>query len=183
MSDKVARGLWKVVRHEHGSKPSKIRYYDTHDLNDEMPGRCQSPQTLYLVYQKRFVSCKIARPPTCTRIFSTAQYVLLTAWSVGLLEPRRPSHSPTCTAKQLFPSHCTRGCKCLGPLLIHRRHMSLPPKHLCSGFIMDPSVDLKMPGHIALRVADKRKDLLRQALLPAGCTLTVPTFGACLCLT
>lgn len=42
---------------------------------------------------------------------------------------------------------------------------------------MGSSVDLKMPDHIALRIADERKDPLRQALLQAGFTLTVRTFG------
>ena len=48
---------------------------------------------------------------------------------------------------------------------------------------MDPRVDLKMPDNIALRVADERKDLLRQVLLQAEFALTVRTSGACRCLT
>ena len=49
---------------------------------------------------------------------------------------------------------------------------------------MDSNVGLlKMPDQIMLRSANERMDLLRQALLQAGFTLTVRTSGACRCLT
>jgi hypothetical protein len=78
-------------------------------------------------------------------------------------------HAEYMHAVYLLPSYCARGRRRPSHLSVDRRHMSLPPERLCSTFITDSSVSLKMAGH--LHVASKHNDLLRQELLQTACMI------------